>query len=77
MRVGPICASGLGNVITSTRMGTTVIPQISHELHRVLLDAADGQFPAVDGGVDIVAPMGGDRAVDEFTGHSFVLPARN
>jgi len=59
-------------------MGTTVISKIVHELHRVLLDAVDGRFPAVDGGVDIVAPMAGDHhAVVEFTGHSFVLTDRD
>lgn len=59
-------------------MGTTVISKIVHELHRVLLDAVDGQFPAIDGGVDIVAPMAGDHhAVVEFTGHSFVLTDRD
>jgi len=59
-------------------MGTTVISKVVHELHRVLLDAADGQFAPVDGGVDVVAPMAGDHhAVVEFTGHSFVLTDRD
>jgi hypothetical protein len=59
-------------------MGTTVISTIVHELHRVLLDAADGRFPPVDGGVDVAAPMAGDHhAVVEFTGHSFVLTDRD
>jgi hypothetical protein len=59
-------------------MGTTVISTAVHELHRVLLDAADGRFPAADGGVDVAAPMTGDHhAVIEFTGHSFVLTDRD
>jgi hypothetical protein len=59
-------------------MGTTVISMVVHELHRVLLDAADGRFPPVDGGVVIVAPMAGDHhAVVEFTGRSFVLTNRD
>lgn len=59
-------------------MGTTVISTVVHELHRVLLDAVDGRFPVVDGGVDIVAPMAGDHhAVVEFTGHSYVLTDRD
>ena len=59
-------------------MGTTVISKIVHELHRVLLDAVDGRFPAIDGGVDIAAPMAGDHhAVVEFTGHSYVLTHRD
>jgi hypothetical protein len=59
-------------------MGTTVISGVVHELHRVLLDAADGRFSAVDGGVDVVAPSTGDHhAVVEFTGHSFVLTDRD
>jgi hypothetical protein len=59
-------------------MDTTVISTIVHELHRVLLDAADGRFPPVDGGVDVAAPMAGDHhAVVEFTGHSFVLTDRD
>jgi hypothetical protein len=42
--------------------------------HRVLLDAADGRFPDVDGAVEILEPMAGDHhATVEFTGHSFVL----
>lgn len=51
---------------------------VVHELHRVLLDAADGRFPPVDGGVDVAAPMDGDHhAVVEFTGHSVVLTTRD
>jgi hypothetical protein len=58
-------------------MGTTVISTVVHELHRVLLDAADGRFPPVDGGVEVAAPLVGDHhAVVEFTGHSFVLTDR-
>jgi hypothetical protein len=59
-------------------MSTTVISWAVHELHRVLLEAADGNFPPVDGGVDVAAPMVGDHhAVVEFTGHSFVLTDRD
>ena len=59
-------------------MGTTVISTVVHELHRVLLDAADGRFPPVDGDVDVAPPMTGDHhAVVEFTGHSFVLTDRD
>ncbi len=49
-----------------------------HELHRVLLDAADGRFPEIDGAAEVIAPMAGDNhAVVEFTGHSFVLTDRD
>ena len=59
-------------------MGSTVISNVVHELHRVLLDAARGEFPPVDGGVDVVAPMiDGQHAVVEFTGHSFVVTDRD
>lgn len=59
-------------------MGTTVISTVVHELHRVLLDAASGRFPPVDGRVDVAVPMAGDHhAVVEFTGHSFVLTDRD
>jgi hypothetical protein len=45
-----------------------------HELHRVLLAAADGRFPDVDGAAEVFRPMVGDHhGVVEFTGHSFVL----
>ena len=55
-------------------MRWTVISNLVHELHRVLLDAADGRFPDVDGAVEILEPMAGDHhGVVEFTGHSFVL----
>ena len=58
-------------------MDSTVISDAVHELHRVLLAAADGRFPAVDGDVEVMAPMPGDHhAVVEFTGHSFVLTDR-
>jgi hypothetical protein len=58
-------------------MDTTVISTIVHELHRVLLDAADGRFPPVDGGVDVAVHSGDHHAVVEFTGHSFVLTDRD
>lgn len=58
-------------------MAPTVISAGVHDLHRILLDAADGRFPAIDGGVDVMAPMAADHhAVVEFTGHSFVLTDR-
>ena len=59
-------------------MDPTVISTAVHELHRILLDAADGRFPAIDGGVDVIASMSGDdHAVVEFTGHAFVLTDRD
>jgi len=59
-------------------MDPTVISAIVHELHRILIDAADERFPAIDGGVDVMAPQAGDHhAVVEFTGHSFVLTDRD
>ena len=49
-----------------------------HQLHRVLLDAAAGRFPEVDGAVEVLEPMAGDHhAAVEFTGHSFVLTDRD
>ena len=49
----------------------------AHPLLAVLLDAADGRFPPVDGEVDWLAPDGaGTHAVVELTGHSFVLTTR-
>lgn len=45
-----------------------------HALHRMLVDAASGTFPPVDGAFDVMAPEpAGDLAVAEFTGHSVVL----
>lgn len=45
-----------------------------HQLYEVLIAAAGGSFPCVDGGVEVWAPMHeGHHAVVEFTGHSFVL----
>lgn len=59
-------------------MDPTVISTAVHELHRILLDAADGRFPAIDGDVGVMAPMAGDHhAVVEFTGHSIVLTDRD
>ncbi len=58
-------------------MAPTVISNAVHELHRILVDAAEGRFPAIDGAVEVLAPMSGDHhAVVEFTGHSFVLTDR-
>ncbi len=59
-------------------MGPTVISSVVHGLHRILLDAVEGRFPPVDGGVDVMAPMTADHhAVVEFTGHSIVLTDRD
>ncbi len=59
-------------------MGATVISNVVHELHRILLDASEGRFPSADGSVDVLAPMVGDHhAVVEFTGHAFVLTDRD
>ncbi len=59
-------------------MGPTVISTAVHALHRTLLDAAEGRFPAIDGGVEVQAPMAGDHhGVVEFTGHSVVLTDRD
>jgi hypothetical protein len=55
-------------------MGATVISNVVHELHRILLDAFEGRFPPADGSVDVLDPMVGDHhAVVEFTGHAVVL----
>jgi ribosomal protein S18 acetylase RimI-like enzyme len=49
-------------------------PVSRHPLEVMLVDAAVGRFPAVDGGVDLLAPdPAGTCAVVEFTGHSVVL----
>jgi len=48
-----------------------------HPLHEVLVAAADGRFPDVDGLVDVLTPDDdGHCAVVELTGHSFVLTER-
>jgi GNAT superfamily N-acetyltransferase len=44
-----------------------------HTLLQAFLDAADGRFPPVDGGVTRIDPDGDVRAVVAFTGHSFVM----
>jgi len=44
-----------------------------HPLATVLVAAADGRFPPVDGAVEVLPPHHGTRAVVEFTGHSYVL----
>lgn len=50
-----------------------------HPLLPILLDAAEGSFPPVDGGVTFLPPLaGGWEAIVSFTGHAFVasrLPA--
>jgi hypothetical protein len=59
-------------------MEVTVLSEAVHELHRMLLSAADGRFPVVDGGVEVMTPMSvGHQAVVEFTGHSVVLTDRS
>lgn len=61
-------------VIAPIPTGATVLSDIVHPLHHVLLDAVEGRFPDVDGAVEVVGPMPGDHhGVVEFTGHSFVL----
>jgi ribosomal protein S18 acetylase RimI-like enzyme len=45
-----------------------------HPLLAVLDDAADGRFPPVDGGFEVLPPDdSGFRAVVAFTGHAYVL----
>ena len=44
-----------------------------HALASVLVAAAGGRFPPVDGAVEVLPPALGTRAVVEFTGHSYVL----
>jgi GNAT superfamily N-acetyltransferase len=44
-----------------------------HPLLHVFLDAADGRFPPVDGGVTRIDPDGNVRAVVAFTGHAYVM----
>lgn len=44
-----------------------------HGLLRALLDAADGRYPPVDGGVTHVPPDDDRCAVVAFTGHAFVM----
>jgi GNAT superfamily N-acetyltransferase len=40
---------------------------------QAFIDAADGRFPPVDGGVTRVDPVGAVRAVVGFTGHAYVM----
>ncbi len=50
---------------------------VMHPLHAALMAAANGQFPTVDGLVDVFAPAAdGVHAVVEFTGHAMVLTDR-
>jgi hypothetical protein len=44
-----------------------------HPLLRAFLEAADGRFPPVDGGVTQVDPPGRVRGVIAFTGHTYVM----
>lgn len=44
-----------------------------HPLLQVFVDAAEGRFPPVDGGVTRIDPDGDVRAVVAFTGHSYVM----
>jgi len=44
-----------------------------HPLHQLMLDAAAGRFPPVDGGVTVLPPpAAGLRAVVCFTGHAII-----
>jgi hypothetical protein len=52
-------------------------PRVPHPLLAVLLDAAVGRFPPVDGAVEVLGPdAGGTHAVVELTGHSYLLTDR-
>jgi hypothetical protein len=44
-----------------------------HPLYDLLVAAAAGRFPRVDGLVEVMAPWDGHHAVVEFTGHTVVL----
>ncbi|MGB0112156.1 MAG: hypothetical protein WBP59_02950 [Ilumatobacteraceae bacterium] len=45
-----------------------------HPLHQVMIDAAAGRFPAIDGRAETHRPEpGGHHGVFEFTGHAHVL----
>ncbi|MCB0965503.1 MAG: hypothetical protein KDB37_01600 [Ilumatobacter sp.] len=44
-----------------------------HPLFRALLDATEGRFPPVDGGVTHVEPPGRVQGVVAFTGHTYVM----
>jgi hypothetical protein len=47
-----------------------------HGLYGLLLEAAQGRFPAVDGGVTVLGPLpGGLEVVFGFTGHAVVATA--
>jgi hypothetical protein len=49
-----------------------------HPLHEILVAAADGRFPSVDGSVEVLPPdADGHHAVVELTGHSYVLTDRD
>lgn len=49
-----------------------------HPLLDLLLAAADGRFPPVDGAVEVMAPeRSGHHAIVEFTGHAVVLTDRD
>jgi RimJ/RimL family protein N-acetyltransferase len=49
-----------------------------HPLHEVLISAAEGRFPPIDGGVEVLpCEPGGACCVVEPTGHSFVLTDRS
>lgn len=50
---------------------------VMHPLHAALIAAANGQFPTVDGSVEVFAPADGVHAVFEFTGHTMVLTDRD
>ena len=51
---------------------------MGHPLLSVLLDAADGRHPPVDGGVTFLPELdGGNRAVVALTGHAFVATSQD
>jgi hypothetical protein len=54
----------------------SMLPLQKHPLLASFLDAAAGRFPAVDGGVSVVAPLPrGFEAVVGFTGHAVLATA--
>ncbi len=64
----------MAGVTVPARSLAPVIDQ--HPLLAVWLDAAEGRFPPVDGGVTFVPPFaGGLEAVLSFTGHAYLATA--
>jgi hypothetical protein len=57
-----------------TRRGAPIVADVPHPLAAVLERAAAGQFPAADGGTDVLPPDDhGVLAIVAFTGHAYVL----